>query len=720
MNLASPWSVFSKFIFRVLLKYKRRLPQKRSTTFGVCSNKEYPTIEHIYFINLERQIERFALMKQELSYLLDNTGKNLWDRTERFAAIDAKDFIDEPQKNEIIDPIYSLRDQLFVEPQPLTFPTKVDLDTPIRMSRPEIAVARSHIEVWRQILVSNYEYALILEDDVWFKPGFATNLDHAWTEIKTQSNKESCFDILYLSYEEIKNGAPKTFISRSVFRPERGLWFLSGYIISRKGVEKLLSLLPCRGPIDLWINHQFKFLEVLAIRKSIICQRGDLSSTNSYSILPSLTKIGAINSESASLFHIYPTERPVFAFGTKDSGLTSLAMALSMLGYRCCSDLDTIPITELQKLIDGNNYRIFDAYVNIGVIETKIIELFRLYPQAKFIITKRELDILNDNLKFLINHIGKYDVVIVDFEIPDKWQVVCKHLRCAPPVCSYPELADLGQKELSIEQDLKNIELKCEVKKRDKSPWVIEPNNLWQGIQTIKKHDSLKSETTPISINDNLKFIDEKYWFLRDDTFTDNLALFRPSNIEFINELGISLNLKQESLGVRKYSAAALTSSNKYLYGKFEALIKASDAPGVVTGIFLHRNSPRQEIDIEITGNRPKQLLVNVFYNPGTDGSKFDYGYRGTVSAIDLGFDTSKDYHLYTIEWDENEIRWLVDNQLVHKRIEWSPTPIPHLPMSFHVNLWPTRSMEFAGKINNSRIPTYAYIKSLNVTANQI
>src|SRR6266404_6166901 len=65
--------------------------------------------------------------------------------------------------------------------------------------------------------------------------------------------------------------------------------------------------------------------------------------------------------------------------------------------------------------------------------------------------------------------------------------------------------------------------------------------------------------------------------------------------------------------------------------------MQASNAPGVVTGFFLHRNSPRQEIDIEIAGNRPDRLLVNVFYNPGGEGANFDYGYRGAPSYIELG-----------------------------------------------------------------------------------
>ncbi len=719
MNQTSPWSLPSKFIFHIMIKCRRLLPKKRSFAFGTFGTKKKPKIEHIYVINLDRQTDRLTKMKQELTHVLDYSGVELWNLTERYAAVDAIHFLKDQQKDEDIDPIYTLRDQLFVEPQPLTLPTKIELDSPIQMSRPEVAVARSHIEVWKQVIASKYEYVLVLEDDVWFRPGFAQNLDQAWSEIKTQFNKKSNFDILYLSYKEVKHGAPKTFISSNVFRPERGLWYLSGYIVSRAGAEKLLKSLPCIGPVDLWINHQFKSLDVLAIRKSIIYQRRDLGSTNSYSILPTLTKIGAINSESASLFHIRPNERPVFVFGTKNSGLSSLAMALSMLGYRCCSDLQTLPDTELKMLLDGSSNRIFDAYVNIGSLMNEALTLRERYPQAKIIISKSESEILDDKDLKIIDDLSGLDLTVLHLEASNKWQVVCEHLRCAPPACSFPELADLGQRELSSKTVEGDSVLRCETPKRDKSPWVVEQNNWWKGFHSIAIKKESINVANPVELNDNLKFLDKKQWYLRDDTFTGNMALFRPSNIEFISEFGASLSIKRESLGVRKYSAAALTSRGRYLYGKFEAMIKASNISGVVTGIFLHRDSPRQEIDIEIAGNRTDRLLVNVFYNPGNEGAKFDYGYRGSASYIDLGFDASESYHRYTIEWDPSEIRWFVDNRLVHRRVDWNPTPIPHLPMAFHVNIWPTRSKELAGRMASHRIPTSTFIKSIVLDTNQ-
>ncbi len=719
MNLASPWSATSKFLFRIVLRCRKLQPKKRSAAFGALNTEEHPRIGHIYVINLDRQPARWTEMEQELKHVLDWSGSELWTLTERFAAVDATHFLQDTLKDADIDPFYTLGDQLFVEPQPLTIPSRLELNSPIPMSRPEIAIARSHIDIWRQIAAGNYEYVLILEDDIWLRSNFAQNLDKAWAEINAEVNRKSKFDILYLSYEEAKHGAPKTFLSGNVFRPVRGLWFLSGYVVSRKGAEKLINLLPCRGPVDLWLNHQFKFLDVRAIRRSIIDQRRDVSSTNSYSILPTLTKIGAITSESASLFHIRPSERPVFAFGPKDSGLSSLAMALSMLGYRCCSDLQTLPQAESKMLQSGRGDRVFDAYVNIGTLAGETIVLRELYPQAKFIITKSRSGIIDDNDLKIIADLNGLDIAVLNIEASNKWQVVCEHLRCAPPACSFPKVADLGQRQLLCENVEVDTILNCDIPKRDKSPWVVEASQGWQGIHTVALEGESDISATPVRINDSMKFLDTKNWSMRDDTFTGNMALFRPSNIEFHSGLGVALSIKRESLGVRDYSAAALTSRDRYLYGRFEAIIKASNLPGVVTGFFLHRDSPRQEIDIEIAGNRTDRLMVNVFYNPGSEGAKFDYGYRGAASYINLGFDASKAYHQYAIEWGPSEIRWFVDNRLVHKRVNWYPTPIPHLSMSLHVNAWPTNSKELAGRLVSQRLPTSTFVKSISFEANR-
>lgn len=658
-------------------------------------------------------------MKRELKHVLDASGADLVRMTVRYSAVDARNDAQQPPDDEI-NPFYTLRDQLFVEPQPLSLPARLELDRQIRMSRPEVAVARSHISVWRKIAAGEHEYTLVLEDDVWFRRGFAHQLDRAWSEIEADNGCATHIDILYLSYKEVKHGAQKTFLSRNVFRPVRGLWYLSGYILSRRGATKLLRLLPCRGPVDLWINHQFGALDVRATRQSIIEQRRDSGSTNSYSILPSLTKIGVIDSEGASLFQIRPPERPVFVFGSEGSGLSSLAMALSMLGYRCCSDLEDLPHCEFEKLFSGSADRVFDAYVNIGCLTGRVRELRQRYPQAMFIATRREADAVDEILLDGFNDLNGSGVAVLHSDEINKWQVVCEHLRCAPPVCSFPEITDLGQRRILCFNQESSPGASRKAPKRDRSPWVVESRKSWRGIHTAPSNRAHPTVGIRVSTNDRLEALDTRRWLLRDDTFAGNLALFRPSNVEFRSGVGAVLSVRKESLGVRNYSAASISSRDRYLFGRFEAVIQAANVPGVVTGFFLHRDSPRQEIDIEIAGNRPDRLLVNVFYNPGGEGARFDYGYRGTPSYIELGFDASKSAHRFAIEWDPSEIRWLVDKELVHRRVNWDPTPIPHLPMTVHVNTWPSRSKELAGRLNNRLFPATTIVRSIEMDADLV
>ena len=456
---------------------------------------------------------------------------------------------------------------------------------------------------------------------------------------------------------------------------------------------------------------------VLASKRPLLANDATLNLPIHIQSYLALTKIGAITSEGASLFNIRPTEQPVFAFGPEGSGHSSLAMALSMLGYRCCSDLMDLPVSEMERLLDGRADKVFNAYVNIGSLDSRIRELRIRYPKAKFILTSVKRDIEVKSFKNIKGDLKGTDVITLHSEELNRWRVICEHLRCAPPACSYPVLKDIGQRPILdeiIESDQIN---RFNKPKNDNSPWVVESRNWWKGIRSSDTIGSRTDAGTFYKITDNLEYLDPNLWALRSDTFTDNLALFRPSNVKFISGIGAVLSVKRESSGIRNYTAGSVCSQVQYLYGRFEATLQASNVPGVVTGIFLHRNSPRQEIDIEITGNRPNNLLINVFYNPGEEGANYDYGYRGTPTYIDLGFDASKKSHRYAIEWSPYEIRWLVDDKLVHKRDLWDPTPIPHLPMTFHVNIWVTRSTQLAGQIKNRFLPAASIVRKLSVEA---
>ena len=670
-------------------------------------------------------------MQLELLQIRDHSRKPLRELASRFTAIDAKDYTVLPSESEI-ETYYSLADHLYVEPQPAISAARIDIDQRIQMTRQEMAVALSHIEVWKRIASSQHEYALVLEDDVCFHREFAKITDRAWADLRAAHESSPLFDILFLSYKEVRTRARKADISDFVFRLFCGVWYLSGYVLSRRGAQNLLKLLPVRGPVDLWMNLQFEKLNVFATSKSVINQRLDNRSDNSYSILPVLSKLGILENEKPILLKSKPQRKPVFATGSDFSRLTSLAMAISMLGYRCCSDINELPKSEYDSLFSNNRARVFDAYVNVGSLNEHFNRLANIYPSARFIITvdtKEELVDFNhdkegdttdlddrDNIHRLIRRFRQSPdrLLILPNKAPNKWKLICEFLGCVLPISEYPNFSAMIQRRLYL-ADLKSRRADFPKTRKlmfDTLPWIAVSRGNWIGVPFERGCQEALADEYSVSV-ESFKEIDRSSWLLRDDTFPSNLALFKSSNFVTTDDGAAELILCKECLGVRNYSSASITSNQKFLYGSFEATLKVPNVPGVITGIFLHRNSPRQEIDIELLGKDPTKILLNVYYNPGDDGARLEYGYRGTPVLINLGFNASEGFHRYRIEWGPQAIRWFVDERLVHERYNWEPTPIPHLPMQFHVNLWPSRSVELAGRLSDRRLPTITTITTI-------
>jgi GR25 family glycosyltransferase involved in LPS biosynthesis len=717
MNLSKPLSSASRIIHALFFQARSHFPRQRSLTFGKDFDAMRSGIGPIFVINLDREMSRWTDMVLELGRVLDSVGKPLSDRVVRYSACDAQADHPELVDGAMVEPSYTLGNQLFVEPQPQAVPDVFDLVRPIAMSQAEVAVACSHIGIWKTIAQSSACYSLVLEDDVRFDRGFGRVLDQAWREMEEADRTSPRFDILYVSYREVRHGAPKELVSRNVFRPERGLWYLSGYVLSKKGAQALLELLPCCGPIDLWINHKFRELDVRALRRSVVNQRRDLHSTNSYSILPALSRIGVLDKGNAALFSGRPTHSPVFAFGAPGSGLSSLAMALSMLGYRCYSDFDSIPECEFKSLLAGRTARVFDAYVNIGSLVPQIRVLIQRFPRAKFIVMDNVEKSADRNNHAILTALEGVEFLRPRRERTSTWRDLCEFLKLAPPNAQFPSVSDIGLRTRQRVPPGGKMVAPTRRLRHDPSPWIAKLGVDWNGVSVsaLERVESLGA--LRVCFQDDLAQIQSERWLMRNDTFPGNLGLFRPANVTPVPGGGLSFAVFEEPLGVRNLSAAAISSRASFLFGRFVATLRATNVPGLVTGFFLHRDSPRQEIDAEILGNRPDHLLVNVFYNPGTSGAKFDYGYRGTPFIIELGFDASKGLHQYTIEWDPCEIRWFVDRKLVHRRAIWDPTPIPHLPMTLHVNTWPTASRELAGRLDLRTLPASAIARRVAVDA---
>ena len=264
---------------------------------------------------------------------------------------------------------------------------------------------------------------------------------------------------------------------------------------------------------------------------------------------------------------------------------------------------------------------------------------------------------------------------------------------------------------------------RCTILEYDGHPWITPPAVLSDYCSPAgarsKQRWSTRIGSFDLLHEDNLKIIDAAFWDRLGTTFFSNLAVFAPENIIMVEGGGIKLRLMKNDKTVKGYTAGSIATKDahgaRFLYGRFETVMKPAKVSGVITAFFLYRFDPWQEIDTEFLGRDTTRILLNVFYNPGEEGNLYNYGYRGTPVLVDLGFDAAAEFHRYAVEWDTDEIRWFVDDRLVHVRKAGYPTPIPHLPMRFHVNAWPICSRELAGPFDTGALPADAEIKSISI-----
>jgi len=259
----------------------------------------------------------------------------------------------------------------------------------------------------------------------------------------------------------------------------------------------------------------------------------------------------------------------------------------------------------------------------------------------------------------------------------------------------------------------------CQALDHDGEPWIVPAKKLegYCGTPGPISH-ATRTGTFTLLRDDDLATVDATFWERLDSTFFCNLAQFRPENAITVPGAGLKLALEHKATPEREYSSGSISTKKdggQFTYGRFETVMKPAKTSGVITAFFLYRFDPWQEIDTEFLGKDTTKLLVNVYYNPGQVGDLYNYGMLGTPVLIDLGFDASLDFHRYAIEWEADEIRWFVDDRLVHVRHEGRPTPIPHLPMRLFVNLWPCCSEKLAGPFAPGETPSTAEVKNVSV-----
>ncbi|WP_420445342.1 family 16 glycosylhydrolase [Candidatus Poriferisodalis sp.] len=680
------------------------LPGARIHAFGSGTDQ----IGAVLVVNLDRQPRRWRRVTKELGRFRTSEGKPLSSITRRLAAVDARDGRAVAATADV-DPTYRIGDQLYVQPDARLAECFAE-NEPVRMTRQEVAVARSHVEAWKAVANGTDEHVLVLEDDVWFSQGAPAAIDAGWRTALDRCAAAGGPKLLYLSYSDADGTAMRDDVCDSLFRPVRGLWFLSGYVLSRKGAAMLLRAMPVTGPVDLWMNYRLAELDALALTSPAIEQRHDEASDNSYSILPYLARAGIV--DAADRFKPPTTTHagPVLAW-TAGQERESLAMALSMLGLRVrVFDGDEEPLreTELRDVL-----KTFDALVDAPVVRTV---LSAAAADERYVILVEADAPIPLGLEREQLPSTRSAILTLNGSAYPSWEALCRLLRLSTPAEAFPAGAP---RTFGLFRDARPParpepaeRIRGNSGAMDDSPWVLPPSSSWQPAPNgSRPHDA----TGAIVAEASMKEASTLFPGIT-ETFPGNLASFVPEGLRHRAE-GARLEIDAIEGGVRPYRSGAFASIRPFGHGRFEAEIRAAPGSGLITGFFLHRAAPRQEIDIEFAGDDPWRMLVNVYFNPGDDGTDMSFGYRGSPCRIDLGFDATADFHRYAIDWRPGQLTWLVDGNVAHQRVEWDPTPIPHLNMRLHANLWAPRSAELAGPIDECALPAAAVVRDVSVRA---
>ncbi len=131
------------------------------------------------------------------------------------------------------------------------------------------------------------------------------------------------------------------------------------------------------------------------------------------------------------------------------------------------------------------------------------------------------------------------------------------------------------------------------------------------------------------------------------------------------------------------FTGARLNTQGKlrFRYGRISARIKTAAGGGAWPALWLLGTNIGSaswpacgEIDImETAGNQPK-YVYGTLHGPGYSGGQAIGGIYALNSAT-FGAAMSDDFHVYTIDWQKNSIKWFVDGELYQSATPKSVSP---------------------------------------------
>lgn len=184
---------------------------------------------------------------------------------------------------------------------------------------------------------------------------------------------------------------------------------------------------------------------------------------------------------------------------------------------------------------------------------------------------------------------------------------------------------------------------------------------------------------------------------------TDLVVDFCPNHVEFTKSAA--------SIRLDRACGGKFHSRGRYSSGVFSIRMRApAGAPGVSNSFYISSNDGAPDvISFDFVGNEPNRVLTAYAVNGNHDNK---------LKTFQMDFDTTSEFHEYTIKWDEDLILWMVDDVVIRKLRASRVKSFPTKPGHIYGYSWDASAVgdgTMAGRVNWYNAPYFMSFTNLQV-----
>lgn len=216
-------------------------------------------------------------------------------------------------------------------------------------------------------------------------------------------------------------------------------------------------------------------------------------------------------------------------------------------------------------------------------------------------------------------------------------------------------------------------------------------------------------ERFSLVFRDDFNHFDSNRWQLMTHSWGGNLALFSADTVS-VSDGMMRIKLLDAQPGTssggesKPYLGAEVRSIDTISYGRVSARAKLAKGSAVVSALVtIYTPWPADswnEFDIESLGKNTHEIQFNSMVYTGP---KLTPPITASVTPTqyplmqELGFDSSADFHVYTIEWTPTEAKFLIDDVVYHRWVD--RMDLVGLPQNILMTIWASNITTWAGPV---------------------